>query len=160
MLKENPMFALVVDFAGVLLAAMVAGAMFGAWLFLNPKGLDANTYIMVQQQGIRTMNSVMPALGGATILVTITAAILGREDPMRLWLLVAAVMCFAATGLITRLRNQPINAIVMTWRGDLPPSNWTNLRDKWWRWHLIRLAAGLAGLSLLIAATLKCGWSG
>ena len=28
-------------------------------------------------------------------------------------------------------------------------------RDEWWRWHLIRLLAGLGGLSLLIAAILQ-----
>ena len=154
------MFALLIDFANMLLAALVVGALFGAWLFLNPKGMDANSYVTLQQQAIRTMNRVMPALGAATILVTSTAAILGRGDHTRLWLLIAAVVCFAATGLITRFRNQPINAIVMTWRAGVPPSSWIALRDAWWRSHVIRLATGLVGLSLLIASTLKRGWSG
>ncbi len=153
------MFAMLIEFANLLLAALVVGALFGAWLFLNPEGLDANSYVTLQQQGIRTMNRIMPALGAATILVTITAAILGRGDHTRLWLLIAAALGFAASGLITRLRSQPINMIVMTW-GDLLPSDWTTLRDTWWRWHGIRLATGLAGLSLLIAATIKQGWSG
>jgi uncharacterized membrane protein len=158
--KENLMLALIVDFANLLLAALVVGTLFGVWLFLNPRGLDANSYITLQQQGIRTMNGVMPALGAATILVTITAAVLGRDDRARLFLLLAAVVCFVAIGSITRFMNQPINAIVMTWPADLPPSNWTALRDAWWRWHLIRLATGIIGLSLLVAATLKRGWTG
>ena len=154
------MFTLIVDFANLLLAALVAGALFGAWLFLNPKGLDANPYITLQQQAVRRMNTVMPALGASTILVTITAAVFGRGDRGRLCLLLAAVVCFVAIGLITRFLNQPINAVVMTWRAELPPSNWTALRDEWWRWHRVRLAVGLVGLSLLIAAALKNGWSG
>jgi uncharacterized membrane protein len=100
----------------------------------------------------------MPALGAATILVTIVAAVLGRDDRTRLGLLVGAVVCLAAAGAITRFQNQPINAVVMTWHADAPPANWTGLRDEWWRWHLLRLVAGLGGLSLLIAATLKRGW--
>lgn len=154
------MIALIMDFANLLLAALVVGALFGAWLFLNPKGLDANSYITLQQQAVRRMNTVMPALGAATILVTITAAVFGQGDRARLCLLLTAVVCFVAIGLITRFLNQPINAIVMTWRTGLPPSNWTELRDEWWRWHLIRLAVGLVGLSLLIAATLQRGWTG
>jgi uncharacterized membrane protein len=149
------MFALLIDFANLLLGALVVGALFGAWLFLNPEGLDANTYVTVQQQAIRTMNRAMPAVGAAVILATIAAAVLGRHDPARFWLLVAAMVCFVTIGLITRFRNQPINAIVMTWRGDLPAPNWTRLRDQWWRWHLMRLATGLVGQSLLIAAALK-----
>lgn len=102
----------------------------------------------------------MPALGAATILVTIIAAVLGRDDRTRLGLLIAAVVCFVVAGVTTRFVNQPINRIVMTWRTDAPPMNWTRLRDEWWRWHLVRLVAGLGGLSLLIAATLKRVWIG
>ena len=151
------MLAVTVDFATLLLGALVVGAMFGAWLFLNPKGLDGNTYVTLQQQAIRTMNKTMPALGAVTILATMTAAVLAREDRLRLCLLIAAAACFASIGLITRFLNQPINAIVMTWRADSPPSNWIALRDAWWRWHLVRLATGLLGLSLVIVATVKRG---
>jgi hypothetical protein len=151
------MFVLIVDFANLLLAALVVGALFGARLFLNPAGLDASLYVAVQQQAIRTMNTVMPVLGAATILVTIAASVIERGDRVRLWLLVVTGACFLAIGLITRFRNQPINAMVMTWRGDSAPSNWTVLRDEWWRWHLMRLATGVVGLSLLIAAALRRG---
>ena len=154
--KENLMFTLMIDFANLLLAALVVGAMFGVWLFLTPARLDANSYVTVQQHVIRKMNTTMPALGAVTTLATIIATVLRRGDNVRLALPIAAAVCFVATGLITRFLNQPINAIVMTWHRD-PPSNWTVLRDTWWRWHLIRLCTGLAGLSLLIAATLRGG---
>ena len=149
------MFALMIDFANLLLAALVVGAMFGVWLFFNPAGLAANIYITMHQQGVRTLNKPMPMLGAATILLTIAAAVLGRNNGARAGLLVGATLCFVAVALITRFLNQPINAIVMTWRSDSAPANWTALRDEWWRWHLIRLAVGLVGLSLLIAAALK-----
>ena len=149
------MIALIIDFVNLLLAALLVGIMFGVWLFLKPTGLDAKSYVALQQQAIRTMNKVMPALGAATILVTIIAAVFGRDERARFGLLLAAASCLVTIGLITRFLNQPINAIMLTWRAEAPPSNWTNLRDDWWRWHLLRLITGLMGLSLLIAATLK-----
>ena len=151
------MFSTMIDFADGLLAALLVGAMFGMWLILNPAGLAAGVYITVQQQAIRTLNRAMPILGAATILLTILAAVLGRHDSTRLGLLVATVVCFVASGLITRFLNQPINAIVITWHPDSPPANWTGVRDEWWRWHVVRLLAGLGGLSLLIAAMLLRG---
>ena len=155
------MFSAMIDFTNVLLAALVVGAMFGVWLFLNPAGLDAGLYVSMQQQAIRGGDKVMPALGAATILVTIVAAVLGRGDRTRLGLLIASVACFVVAGLTTRFLNQPINRIVMTWSVDAPPPmSWAGLRDEWWRWHLVRLFAGLGGLSLLIAATLKRAWIG
>ena len=151
------MMTLIVDFANLLLASLLVGATFGVWLVFNPAGLGANGYVALQQQGIRTLNVAMPALGAATALVTIIFAVLARDDRTRFLLLLAAAVCFVSAGLITRLLNQPINAIVMTWAVDAPPTNWTHLRDQWWQWHLMRLVAGLAALSLLIAATLRRG---
>ena len=71
------MLALTIDFANLLLAALVVGALFGVSLLLNPARLDASSYITVQQQAIRSLNTVLPALGAATILVTIAAAVRG-----------------------------------------------------------------------------------
>ena len=44
------MFSTMIDFADVLLAALVVGAMFGIWLIFNPAGLAAGVYITLQQQ--------------------------------------------------------------------------------------------------------------
>jgi uncharacterized membrane protein len=93
----------------------------------------------------------------ASILLTILAAVLGRGDSTRLGLLVGTVVCFVASGLITRFLNQPINANVITWHPGAPPANWRSVRDEWWRWHLIRLLAGLGGLSMLMTAMLQRG---
>ncbi len=64
------MLLLIVDFVNLFLSALLVGAMFCAWLVFNPAQLDASHYIIVQQQGIRTLNSIMPLLGGLTILMT------------------------------------------------------------------------------------------
>src|SRR5437867_3962571 len=115
------MFSMMIDFADVLLAALLVGAMFGIWLIFNPTGLAAGVYITLQQQGIRTLNRAMPMLGATTILLTIVAAMLGRDHGTRFGLLVGTVVCFVAAGVITRFLNQPINAIVITWHTDAPP---------------------------------------
>jgi hypothetical protein len=149
------MFAPVIDFANLLLAALVVGTMFGIWLGYNPAGLDATVYVTQQQHAIGALNVVLPVLGGITVLLTMTAAALAAGDRPRLALLLTAAASFIVAGLITRFLNQPINAVVMTWSAEAPPANWMQLRDDWWRWHVMRLTAGIGGLSLLIAATLK-----
>ncbi|HEU5235803.1 MAG TPA: DUF1772 domain-containing protein [Pyrinomonadaceae bacterium] len=149
------MFATTIDFCNLLLASLVIGAMFGIWLSFNPAGLGAAAYVMQQQHGIRTLNGTMPILGALTILLTIAAAVLARNDGTRFTLLLGATVCFVAVALITRFLNQPINAIMITWSPDSPPANWVQLRDDWWRWHVVRLVVGIGGLCLLIIATLK-----
>lgn len=149
------MISTIIDFANLLLAALLVGALFGVWLSFNPVGLDAGSWIAQQQHGIRAMNGRMPVLGGVTLLVTIAATALAYSDRTRFVMLVAAAISLLAAGLITRFLNQPINAIVITWSVETPPANWAQLRDSWWYWHMMRLAAGLIGLCLLIAAALK-----
>jgi Anthrone oxygenase len=149
------MLATTVDFADLLAAALIVGAMFAVWLIYNPAGVDAATYIAQQQHAIRGLNVALPVVGGVTVLLTILAAALARHDRTRLALLAIATALFIAGGLITRFANQPINATVMTWSPAAPPANWTKLRDAWWRWHLLRFAIGTGGLCLVIAAALS-----
>src|SRR3954447_18548744 len=123
------MFSAIVNFADLLLAALVVGAMFGVWLIFNPAGLAPGAYTTLHQQGIRTLNRTMPILGAVTILLTVLAAVLGRRDTTRFCLLAGTVLCFVASGLVTRFLNQPINAKVATWHTDSPPANWMGLPD-------------------------------
>jgi uncharacterized membrane protein len=151
------MTAVAIDFVDLLLAALLAGAMFAVFLMMRPAGLDAATYVVQQQNGIRALNGVMPALGGLTIVLTLAAAFAAANDRARVVLLIVSVACLVAAGLITRFLNQPINAVVMTWSAQAAPVEWTALRDEWWRWHLVRSAFALSALALIIASALRRG---
>jgi len=146
------MFTLLIGFLNLLLASLLTGAMFGVFLAFRPKGLSGPDYVRMQQRGVRTLDPTMPALGAATIAVTVLAAAMARHDGIRFGLLVATVVGFLAAGVITRLLNQPINKVIMSWPVAAPPAHWTQLRDKWWHWHVARLVFGVVGLSVLILA--------
>lgn len=151
------MLAMTLSFVNLFLASLLIGAMFGVWLFFNPKGLEGPRYVMMHHQGIRRMHPAMPALGAVTIVLTAAAAVVARRDGERLALIVGAAVAFLAVAAITRLVNQPINLAMMTWSTAAPPPEWTRLRDTWWRWHLVRLVCGLGGLAGLILAELLRG---
>jgi uncharacterized membrane protein len=146
-----------IDFTDLLFTSLLAGTMFAVTLMMRPASLDAATYVVQQQNAIRALNDIMPLLGALTIVLTLTAAYGAGENRVRMILLVAAAVALIAAGLITRLRNQPINAVVMTWSANAPPADWTTLRDEWWRWHLVRLACALTALALVIASALRRG---
>ncbi len=149
------MTATIIRFTDLLLVSLLVGAMFGIWLGFNPRRLSARAYVEQQQNTIRALNTPMPILGAVCILLTIVLAVLGKSSRPAIYLLVAAVACLIAAGVITRLLNQPINSQVMTWSIQAPPANWTELRDEWWRWHVARTLAGIAALSFLIVAVLS-----
>lgn len=149
------MIDLVFDFTSLTLAALMVGAMFAVCLLFNPTGVDPATYVMHQQWGVHALHPKLPLLGSVTTLAILVAAFLSRNDRAQMTLMFLAAALFIAAGLITRLLNMPINAVVMTWSPQSPPADWFHLRDVWWRWHLLRFGAGAGGLCLLIVAALR-----
>lgn len=149
------MAASTIRFVSLFLTALLVGTMFGVWLGFDPAALSATAYVEMQQNAIRSLNVSLPTLGFVCILLTLALAILTKDDKMGRYLLVAAVLCLIAAGVITRFANQPINAIVITWSPQSPAANWTELRDTWWRWHVARTVAGVTALALALLAALR-----
>ncbi len=143
------MAQLAIRCASLIVAALVVGAMFGIWLGHNPATLSAGAYVEQQQEAIRSMNVTMPALGAVAIALALLSAAKMSGGWARTFV-VAGALCLTASGVVTRIRNQPINRIVMAWSVQTPPAEWRALRDEWWRWHVVRTGAGVLGLALLI----------
>ena len=141
-----------IRFVSLLFTSLLVGSVFGIWLGFNPAALTATAYVEMQQNAIRALNVSLPVLGLVCILLTTALAVLTKDDKRARYLLVAAAICLAAAGLITRFANQPINAIVMTWSPQAPAANWTELRDTWWHWHVLRTIAAIAALALALFA--------
>lgn len=144
-----------VRFVSLLLTSLLVGAMFGIWLGFNPAALTATAYVEMQQNAIRALNVSLPALGFVCVVLTAVLAALTKNDKQGRYLLIAATLCLAAAGAITRLGNQPINAVVMTWSPSAPAANWIELRDIWWHWHILRTVAGVSALVLALLAALR-----
>jgi uncharacterized membrane protein len=71
-------------------------------------------------------------------------------------LYVAAFVLFIVALVVTVLVEVPLVKEIVTWTVDTLPPNWQQLRDRWVRFHIIRVVAGLASLApLLIAAIFR-----
>lgn len=141
-----------IRFISLLLTSLLVGTMFGIWLGFNPAALTATAYVEMQQNAIRALNVSLPVLGFVCIFLTAALAVLTKHNKRTRYLLVAVIICLVAAGLITRFANQPINAVVITWSPQAPAANWTELRDTWWYWHVLRTIAGVAALALALLA--------
>lgn len=141
----------------IFLAALLTGIIVTVWIVDNPQNLPAEQYIVIQQNMVRSLNDLMPVLGAITILSTLVSAALQRKKKDVFITLLIAAFLFIVTGLITRLGNQPINAVVMTWKSNSIPANWTGLKDKWWLFHEIRTVSSTIALLLVLWASIRKG---
>ncbi|MFH4965570.1 DUF1772 domain-containing protein [Gaetbulibacter sp. M235] len=145
----------IIRFLNIIMAALVAGTIFGIWVGYNPKDLSAPTFIEQQQSAINALNTLMPILGLITILLTLTSALLHKNEKRAFLILLIATIFLVLSGLTTKFGNQPINSIVMTWNMNSPPNNWMELRNNWWFYHEVRTLSAFIGLCLIVWTSMK-----
>lgn len=148
--KCRLMIKQIVQIASLTLIALLAGTVFGIWRGYNPATLSAMAFIEQQQNAIRGLNVLLPVMGALAMGFTLLAAYIQRNDRYVFYTLLLAVLCMVISMLVTRFGNQPLNAVVMTWRPDAPPATWQELRDKWWHFHLIRTGTTIAALVIMV----------
>lgn len=139
----------------LILSGLIAGTLFGIWAGYNPKGLSVQTYVEQQQGVIRALNTLMPLMGLITILITVAVAFMLKEHQATFVILLLAAGLLIVSGLITKLGNQPINAIVITWEKSNAPTNWTELRDRWWSLHTIRMLTAVMAFGLIAWSSIR-----
>lgn len=149
------MTKLIIRFLNIILAALLAGVSFGIWIGFNPIKLSPSTYIEQQQNMLRALNVLMITLVFSATVITILSAFLQKDNkPVFITLLIAAVF-FISCIFISRFGNQPINKIILTWTTGSLPGNLSELRNKWWSFHIMRTIAESIALSLVTWASIK-----
>ena len=139
----------IIRFLNIIIAALLAGTSFGIWMGFNPLNLSPSTYIEQQQNMIRALNTLMIILVFGATVITIISAILQRDDKQTFIPLLIASLFFIACILISRFGNQPINNEIIKWTSATLPGNLSELRDKWWSFHIIRTISELIALCLV-----------
>jgi uncharacterized membrane protein len=152
--KVTIMIVTVTRFILLLLLSLLVGTMFCIWVGFNPASLSASAYVEQQQNAIHAFNTLLPTIGAVCILLTAGLAYGAHSDLRVRYLHAAAAICLVVAAVVTRFGNQPINTVVMTWTAQAPAVNWTELRDAWWQWHIVRSVAGIGALVLTFMAVL------
>jgi uncharacterized membrane protein len=138
--------------AALVVTGLVAGSVFGIWRGYDLAQYSPAAFIEVHQGAVRGLNTLLPVLGMVATVLVIALAVIERRNRRTMILLLVAAVLLAVAGLVTRLGNQPINDLVMTWTPDTLPANWEAIRDSWRSFHLVRTIASIAALGTLGAA--------
>ena len=142
-------------FLNIILAALLAGTSFGIWIGFNPVNFSPSTYLEVQQNTIRMLNTLMVSLVIIATIITIASALLQRKDKHTFVALLVAAAFFIACILISRFGNKPIQDNMLIWNINSLPARWSLLRDKWWSFHVMRTIAELIALCIITWTSIK-----
>ena len=139
----------IIRFLNITLAALLAGTSFGIWIGFNPMNLSPSAYIEQQQNMLQSLRTLMVSLIVFATIITILSAYLQKNDKSTFIFLILAAVFFITCIIITRFGNKPIDDKVITWTKDAIPNNWTELREKWWSFHIMRTVAEIIALLLV-----------
>ncbi len=153
-LPESSRLLIALQVGVILLLALVAGATFGIWRGYHPGGYSASTFLQTHQGAVRGLNVLLPAMAFAAILLTAILALRCDRSQSAFPLYLLAIGLMVGAGIVTRVFNQAINAEIMTWTPATIPADWSDIRDRWWFWHVVRTFLSAAALITLVTAAL------
>lgn len=114
--------------------------------------LDQRAHIEVRQALIRRLRILVPALAGPTILSALAATVADRRN-RRLAARGAGLLSLFLLAGVTLLGTVPINAAVLEWDPDAPPSDWQAQIRRWERLDAVRCWSAVAAFALFVVAT-------
>jgi uncharacterized membrane protein len=141
----------------IILSAFVAGMFHGPWVALSRsmRTFSPEVFLAIVDRMNRNMAAVMTILMPSTLLSIIPVLILSYGDrPKVFYLNATALVLFVIALLVTVFIEIPIVEQISTWTVPTLPANWQQLRDRWLRFHVVRVIAGLVSLVLLLVAAI------
>jgi uncharacterized membrane protein len=119
------------------------------------KTFAPEVFLAIVDRMNQNMAPVMTVLMPGTMLSIIPVLLLSyHARPMVFYLSAAALLLFLVALLVTVVVEVPIVQQIVTWTPSTLPENWRQLRDRWMRFHVIRVVAGVASLIFLVVAAI------
>ena len=141
----------------VFLAALATGGLMVNWIGLGRamSRLSASTYVEFHQATNHTFDPYMPivvmgAVLGGIVLVVLSPGIQSLSGELA----IAGSVCCAAVIAIALATNVRINHQIARWSVQSPPDDWTVIRARWVRFHILRTLFSLPALACYLLACL------
>jgi uncharacterized membrane protein len=145
------------ELVSIVLSAFVAGMFHGPWIALSRslRTFTPEVFLAIVDRMNRNMAPMMTVLMPAALLSIIPVLLLSySEQPRTFYLYAAAFVLFIVALIVTVFVEVPIVKEIATWSVSTLPGNWEELRDRWIRFHVIRVVAGLASFVFLVVGAI------
>jgi hypothetical protein len=148
-----------VQFATLLLFALVTGVFWGTWFSLSRSmaAITPATFLEVGHLMIANLGGPMSVLMPAALLSALALCLLlfRTRQPWASRFAIAAWVLMALALVITLAVNVPIDRQIQSWTAAALPPDWRAIRDRWEFYHGLRTLVSLTALACLIASTLS-----
>jgi uncharacterized membrane protein len=145
------------ELISIIFSALTVGMFHGPWIALSRsmKTFTPEFFLQIVDRMNSNMAPIMTVLMPGTMLSIIPVMLFSyRRQPMVFYFSALALLLFLIALLVTVLVEVPIVQQIVTWTPSTLPANWQQLRDRWMRFHVVRVVAGMASLVSLLAGAI------
>jgi uncharacterized membrane protein len=145
------------ELISIVLSALMAGMFHGPWVALSRsmKTFTPDVFLAIVDRMNRNMAPVMTVLMPSTLLsITPVLFLTYHAHPRIFYLNAIAFALFIIALVVTVFVEVPIVEEIVAWTVPTLPESWQQVRDRWTKFHVIRVIAGLASLVLLVIAAI------
>jgi uncharacterized membrane protein len=153
----NQIMEQAIQLAVVIFAALATGGLMVNWVGLARamSRLSISTYVEFHQATNHTFVPYMPIVVVGALLGGIVLAILSPGiHSLSGELAIAGCFCYVAGLTISLSTDVRINKQIEHWSVESPPDDWSAVRSRWVRFHILRTLFSLPGLAFYILACL------
>ncbi|MBA2612654.1 MAG: DUF1772 domain-containing protein [Bacteroidetes bacterium] len=147
----------IVALINIIISAIVGGMYWGPWLALTRslKSFDAKVFLVIVKRLNQNMAPLMTVLSPLSLLTTILVLIISYNNQIAtFYFTLVGFVLFLIALIVTVAIEVPIVKQIVTWTESTLPANWEQQRDRWAKFHLIRVISGIVGLIFLLAGIL------
>jgi hypothetical protein len=145
------------ELINIFLSAIVGGMYWGPWLALSRslKEFEPKIFLSVVGRLNQNMATLMTILTPLSLFSTLPVLFISYKNHITTFYLTSIGFIFYVIALVvTVVIEVPIVKQIVTWTVITLPDNWELLRDRWGKFHIVRIVAGILGLIFLIAGAL------
>lgn len=137
----------------IVVVGLMVGVEFSVAFVINPilNGLPEDSGVLGRAHGARMLGALMPVWYLTSLALTAVWAVAGRHRPGA-GLVVTAAALLISSVLMSLLLLVPINDRGKTWTPENRPADWKEQKNRWDRFHYVRVAVLIAAFALLAAA--------
>ena len=141
----------------LILISVFVGNEFAIGFFVHPvlRKLPESVHISSVQVIGKIIGKIMPFWIPLIIISALPILYLTYDtQTLSFWFTIAAVICIVLMLIISLTINVPVNKKVIAWDPQSLPNNWLELRNRWDKWHNVRIILDIVALILFLLAAL------
>lgn len=137
----------------VLLLGLYAGGVFFTVLAPSLTRLPGPAYLPYWQALNTDYGRAMPMLLLTTLVALVLTCLLSFQQGLLIFSLsIAALLLTVGTIVLTVTQVEPLNQRANSWTAEHLPTDWSDVRARWWTLHTMRTMLAVVAFGLLLIA--------